>query len=281
MSSATSIEKRSFRLKPEATNTKRGQKTGPPKGHDGFRPQPEETDAQADNGFRPWHFFVLASLMLATVAVVLSRRATPEHLVLISFTIAAAGAASAGFYRMLAPLASEDVSMFSEPMNERSRAAIEREKTLVIRSIKELEFDRAMGKLSPKDFDEMGGRLRARAIMLMKQLDEGSSVYRELIERELNARLVTAASAAASRASAVAPAHEAGFWLKPEATEVESGPGVQPEVGDAELDSRGPGLQPEVSRATTAGACASCGTTNDHDAAFCKRCGTGLLEVRS
>jgi hypothetical protein len=281
MSSATSIEKRSFRLKPEVSNTKRGQKTGPPKGHDGFRPQAEETDAQADNGFRPWHFFVLASLMLATVAVVMSRRATPEHLVLISFTIAAAGAASAGFYRMLAPLASEDVSMFSEPMNERSRAAIEREKTLVIRSIKELEFDRAMGKLSPKDFDEMGGRLRARAIMLMKQLDEGSSVYRELIERELNARLVTAASAAASRAYAAAPAHEAGFWLKPEATEVESGPGAQPEVGDAELDSRGPGLQPEVSRATTAGACASCGTTNDHDAAFCKRCGTGLHEVRS
>ena len=51
------------------------------------------------------------------------------------------------------------------------RAVLEREKLLVLRSIKELEFDRAMGKVSPKDFDEMAGRLRARAMSLMQQLD--------------------------------------------------------------------------------------------------------------
>ena len=45
----------------------------------------------------------------------------------------------------------------------RTRAALEREKTLSLRSIKELEFDRAMGKVSEKDFAEMGARLRARA----------------------------------------------------------------------------------------------------------------------
>ena len=45
----------------------------------------------------------------------------------------------------------------------RTRAALEREKTLVLRSIKELEFDRAMGKVSEKDFAEMSARLRARA----------------------------------------------------------------------------------------------------------------------
>ena len=61
----------------------------------------------------------------------------------------------------------------------------------MLRSIKELEFDRAMGKLSTKDFDEMGGRLRARAMMLMKQLDAGESGYRPLIERELSARMKT------------------------------------------------------------------------------------------
>jgi hypothetical protein len=46
-----------------------------------------------------------------------------------------------------------------------------------------------MGKVSTKDFDEMAGRLRARAIALMKQLDAGGSGYREAIERELSARL--------------------------------------------------------------------------------------------
>ena len=54
--------------------------------------------------FRASHFFVLASLMAATVAVVMSRQSTPEHLVLISLTIASAGLAAAGFYRMMSPL---------------------------------------------------------------------------------------------------------------------------------------------------------------------------------
>ena len=54
------------------------------------------------------------------------------------------------------------------------RLDLEREKALTLRSIKELEFDRAMGKVSPQDFEEMAGRLRARALGIMKQLDAGS-----------------------------------------------------------------------------------------------------------
>ena len=175
MSSATSTD--AVRLKPE------------PAGSRDSRLRAAQPAADAE-GFRPWHFFVLASLMLATVAVIMSRQSTPENLVLISFTIGAAGAAAAGFYRMLAPLAAaDDVSIFREPLTERRRTALEREKTLVLRSIKELEFDRAMGKLSDRDFEEMGGRLRARAISLMKQLEAGRAGYRTLIERELQARM--------------------------------------------------------------------------------------------
>jgi hypothetical protein len=154
---------------------------------------PEEPTAPVpDAGFRPWHFFLLASLIAATVAVMMSRRSTPEHLVLISLTIISAGIAAAALYRMLAPLAAPDMLMFSEPLSERARLALEREKMLVLRSIKELEFDRAMGKLSPKDFDDMSVRLRTRALTLMKQLDEGDTGYRQVIERELRARLAKA-----------------------------------------------------------------------------------------
>ena len=42
-------------------------------------------------------------------------------------------------------------------IGERTRAALEREKMLALRSIKELEFDRAMGKLSDEDWQEMSG----------------------------------------------------------------------------------------------------------------------------
>ncbi|HTM23750.1 MAG TPA: zinc ribbon domain-containing protein [Vicinamibacterales bacterium] len=147
------------------------------------------SETSTDAGFNVGHFFVLLSLFAATVAVVMVRPAAPEHLILISLTIGAAGGAAVCFYRVLAPLMAPHADMEQQPMSERLRADLEREKALTLRSIKELEFDRAMGKLSPQDFDQMAGRLRARAMGIMKQLDAGSSAYRTVIEKELAARL--------------------------------------------------------------------------------------------
>lgn len=152
----------------------------------------EQPGRTADDGFRPWHFFVLASILLATVAVILARQSSPGHLILISLTIAAAGVAAGAFYRMIAPLVAPLMRQTGAPISDRTRAALEREKTLVLRSIKELEFDRAMGKLSQKDFDEMAGRLRTRALSLMKQLDAGAAGYVDTIEHELRNRLAAA-----------------------------------------------------------------------------------------
>ncbi len=93
-----------------------------------------------------------------------------------------------------------------------------------------------MGKVAQGDFDEMGARLRSRALGLMRQLDS-SGGYRDVIEKELQARLGSSAPVAAS-----------------------ASPG--PESADL------PPL-PES-------ACASCGTANDADARFCKNCGAQL-----
>ncbi len=177
--------------------------------------------AGADDGFRPWHFFVLASILLATVAVILARQSAPADLILVSFTIAAAGVAAAALYRTLVPLTAPLVLRMGQPVSERARVALEREKALVLRSIKELEFDRAMGKVSQADFEEMAGRLRTRALSLMKQLDLGSGGYSVAIEEELARR------------------------------------GQRPTVPTPDF------------------ACA-CGTPNDPDAVFCKKCGTRL-----
>jgi hypothetical protein len=146
--------------------------------------------SRPEDGFRPWHFFVLISILLATVTVVMTRRSTPENLILLSVTVAAAGAAAAALYRMLLPLTSDIVVLADEPLSERRRATLEKDKMLALRAIKELEFDRAMGKLSQKDFDEMAGRLRRRALALMKELDEGAG-YGPVIEEELRRRLAS------------------------------------------------------------------------------------------
>jgi hypothetical protein len=152
------------------------------------------SETSTSDGFQVSHFFVLLSLMAATVAVVMARPAAPEHLILISLTVGAAGLAALCFYRVLAPLVAPHADLDRQPLSDRLRADLEREKALTLRSIKELEFDRAMGKVSPQDFDEMAGRLRARAIGIMKQLDEGTSAYRSLIEKELIARVGSSAA---------------------------------------------------------------------------------------
>ena len=46
-----------------------------------------------------------------------------------------------------------------------------------------------MGKLSEEDWNEMSGRLRARATRLMRQLDAGAG-YREQIERDVAKKIV-------------------------------------------------------------------------------------------
>jgi hypothetical protein len=163
---------------------------------------PVKADAE-DPGLKPWHFFVLASLMAATAAVLMSRRSTPEHLILISLAIGAGGLAAAGFYRMLAPLVSDEAASPVASISDRVRNALEREKALTLRSIKELEFDRAMGKVSEKDFEEMAGRLRARALTLMRELDQDGSSYRASIEQELNRRLSRKGPAPAAPAGIV------------------------------------------------------------------------------
>ena len=142
-----------------------------------------------DQGFQASHFFTLLSLLAATVAVVMARPNAPENLILTSLTIGAAGLAALCFYRVLAPLVAPHRDMERQPLSERMRTELEREKALTLRSIKELEFDKAMGKVSAPDFDDMSARLRARALGLMRQLDAGSTPYRDVIEKELALRV--------------------------------------------------------------------------------------------
>ena len=144
------------------------------------------TDART---FRPWHLFVLAGLLASTVGVLVVRPDDPVVLVLLVAAIGSAAWVGFMLYRMLWPLAAPGFTERTEIVGGRARAALEREKTLLLRALKELEFDQAMSKVSAADFQEMSGRLRARAITLMRQLDVTLPGYREVIERELAQRL--------------------------------------------------------------------------------------------
>jgi hypothetical protein len=140
------------------------------------------------DALEPWQLFTLAGLIGATIVVFVSAGQTPAGIILLSLTIFTAAVVGVAAWRTLSPLIGSDERGPSPVLGGRTRAALEREKTLVLRSIKELEFDQAMGKVSDKDFAEMSTRLRARAAGLMRQLDAGSA-YRDQIEKEIAKRV--------------------------------------------------------------------------------------------
>lgn len=139
-------------------------------------------------GLRAWHFFIVLGLLGATAAVWREPRFTrPEHLILLSVGIVGAAIAAAAMYRTLLPLVSPEQIVGDARRSTRQMLALEREKRLVLRSIKELEFDKAMGKVAEADFDEMAGRLRHRAVGLMQRIELGEAGLRERIAKDLGA----------------------------------------------------------------------------------------------
>jgi len=214
-----------------------------------LRPPEGKPDA-ADAGLQPWQFFVLAALGCATAVTFISRGQGPTAIILLSVLMAAAALVGYAALRAVRPLVSPEQDR-TVMVGQRTRVALEREKMLALRSIKELEFDRAMGRLSDEDWREMSGRLRARAARLMRQLDAGSG-YRAQIERELTKRVgVADARLTPSRSDAGASRSEERL------------------SEDAGEDTRS-------AKASAERVCSSCETANDSDARFCKGCGAKL-----
>jgi hypothetical protein len=152
---------------------------------------PQASDSQASEPWlQPWQFFLLGGMLAATATVIVATGQSPANIIILSLTVVSVSFVGLGAYRMLLPLVTPQVER-PVTIGGRTRAAMEREKTLVLRSIKELEFDYAMGKVAKADFDEMSARLRARAAGLIKQLDAGGG-YKELIAKEVEERLATA-----------------------------------------------------------------------------------------
>lgn len=146
------------------------------------------TSTDTRSGARAWQFFIVLGLVGATAAVWREPRFTrPEHLILLSLGIVAAAFAALAMHRTLLPLVSPERIVGDARRSTRQLVALEREKKLVLRSIKELEFDKAMGKVAEPDFEEMAGRLRQRAIGLMQRLEAGEAGLRDRIAQDLAA----------------------------------------------------------------------------------------------
>ncbi len=114
------------------------------------------------------------------------------------------------------------------------RKELEREKQSLLKALKELDFDHQMGKVSDKDFADIGATYRARAIRVMRQLDDAGRDYETMIAAEVGKR---------AKSTVESP---------------------QSTVATPDMDK-----------------CGKCGTRNDSDAEFCKKCGGKLVREAS
>jgi len=145
--------------------------------------------------------------------------------------------AAGALWRMIDPLARADSPDAGAGGASRGFVReLEREKQLVLKAIKEIEFDYQMRKISERDYRDMVERYRNRAMRIISELDAGGD-YRGLIEKELKLRL--------------------------ELPMVEAPPAAAPAAQPS-------GTAPSSSARPK---CPSCRTENDPDAKFCKSCG--------
>jgi len=104
----------------------------------------------------------------ATAAVMVSRETHPAALLLLSAAVICSGLVAIALTRAVSGFFNRTPSPVL-PIT--ARQTLERDKALVLRSLKELEFDRAMGKVSDADYSEISQRLRAKAIVLMQDIE--------------------------------------------------------------------------------------------------------------
>lgn len=166
---------------------------------------------------------------------------------ILPFLVAGLGAAAllaalyALFVSLRAALTPDTAALEHVAVVSPTRAALLAEKEALLTGLRDLAADHEAGKTSDEDLATAEARMRARAKAVLRALDAEIAPHR-----------------AAAAALLALPA------------ELAPGEAEAPDVDDARPE-------PEPVPRT----CFACGATNDDDAAFCKKCGKPLAEVRA
>ena len=86
-------------------------------------------------------------------------------------------------------LAGEHGKYVQQSAAMRARAELVIEKDALLRSLKDLEFERAVGKLSDEDFARLDAQFRAKAKIILKQLDDDLKEHRDKAQKLLDEEL--------------------------------------------------------------------------------------------
>lgn len=187
-----------------------------------------------------------------------------------------------------APLSGADAYVLGAPRAEEER------KRAVLRALKDVEFERSVGKISEEDYGALVAKYRAEAKRLLRMLEDDAQPGRHKVEAMVMDRLCQEGLVEPPQGG---PYRERGAAAKSKKRKTKARSAVAPEASPGEApgrDSRpepGPPAQAHgadaplaQTNATDAEArptCVSCGTRNDADAVFCKKCGARRGAVES
>lgn len=131
-------------------------------------------------------------------------------------------------------------------------SAEEEKKRSVLRALKDLEYERSVGKIGEDDYTKLTARYRDEARRLLRELDAAEMPARARVEKLVAKRL-----------------EKEAVLAKEPATEEATAEDDRSQDQDEDLD-------PDQEDPASEAKCADCGTANDPDARFCKRCGEAL-----
>ena len=145
--------------------------------------------------------------------------------------------------------------------------AEEEQKRAILRALKDLEFERSVGKISDEDYEALNAKYREEGRRLLRVLDEGADTHREQAESLVAKRL----------------RREGLIDNDPEPQPEQTASGdpdparTVPAPSTRERKKKGKKHGPKAAHEPEKRICEACRTPNDVDAVFCKKCGAQQL----
>ena len=137
--------------------------------------------------------------------------------------------------------------------------ALASRKTMLVRALKDLENERALGKLEDDDFEQLSHTYRGELREVLTRIDASLEPHRPKAENAARAYLTKAGLL------------DDGYRGEQAPKDAPSAPESQPE-SQPEGDTKEPATLEAPARVE----CSKCETSNEPDATFCKKCGTSL-----
>ena len=178
------------------------------------------------------------------------------------------------------PLSGADAYALAAPRAEEER------KRAVLRALKDLEFERSVGKISEEDYVELVARYRGEAKRLLRAMDAEAQPRHEraeaLVAKRLRREGLTGPGTGKSEEPVDASDDEP---IKPAADTEDNNvntsnrdregaaSGAKPTKGKKRKKPREEAAAASPAPEAATRTCAKCSTKNDPDAVFCKKCG--------